>query len=172
MQHHLAATRAHALHLDLRCRFRHHDGRFNAQHFGRQRQPLRMVAGRGGDYATGLLFGRKLRQLVVSPANLERVHRLQVFTLEQNLIAQTLGQLIGDVQRGFHRHVVDARGEDFFDVLFEHGGHRRRKSGECASLPQGCVDRPHKVPGFPAHIRWRCSRAIIRAFPLFPRQAP
>jgi len=82
-----------------------------------------MVAGRSGDDATGQFLCAELCQFVVGAANLEREHRLQVFALEQNLVVQALGQLPGGLQRGFHRNVVDARGEDHLYVLFEHGGH-------------------------------------------------
>ncbi len=123
MQHHLAATGAHALHLQLRRGARHDDGGLDAQFARRQRQALRMVTRRGGDHAAGELFGRQLRQLVVGAANLEGEHRLQILALEQNLVAEPLGKLAGGLQRGFDGHVVDARGEDLLDVLFEHSGY-------------------------------------------------
>ena len=61
-----------------------------------------------------------VHQLVVSATNLERVHRLQVFALEQNLVAQALGELVGSLQGGFYGNVINARGEDLLNVLFEH----------------------------------------------------
>ncbi|MCY1186885.1 hypothetical protein D9M73_277980 [compost metagenome] len=79
-----------------------------------------MVAGRGGDHATGQFFRAQLGQLVIRAADLEREHWLQVFALEQNLVAQALAQLPGALQRGFDGNVIDARGEDLLDVLFEH----------------------------------------------------
>ncbi|MNG20836.1 hypothetical protein D3C84_1051270 [compost metagenome] len=121
MQHHLATARAHALHFQLGGGARHDDGGFHPQVLGRQGQALGMVAGRGGDHAARQLFRGQLGQLVVGAANLERVDRLQILALEQNLVAQPLGELAGGLQRGFHGDVVDARGEDLLDVLFEHG---------------------------------------------------
>jgi hypothetical protein len=76
-----------------------------------------------------------LRQLVVGATDLEGKHRLQVFALEQHLVAQPLGQLTSAVQRGFHGHVVDARGEDFLDVLIE----------QIAMDPCFSVHRVHRV---------------------------
>lgn len=120
MQHDFAATGTHAFDLDLGGGLGHHDGGFYAQHLGRQGQALRMVTRRGRDHAARTLFGSQLGQLVVGAANLEREHRLQVFTLEPDLVAQPLGELAGGLQRGFYGNVVDARGEDLFDVLFKH----------------------------------------------------
>ncbi|MNO75294.1 hypothetical protein D3C76_663300 [compost metagenome] len=120
MQHHLATARAHAFDLDLRSSLGHHDGGLDA-HFARgQGQALGVVAGRGGDHATGQFFRAQLGQFVIGAADLEREYWLQVFALEQNLVAQALAQLPGALQRGFDRNVVDARGEDLLDVLFEH----------------------------------------------------
>ncbi len=82
-----------------------------------------MIAGRRGDHALGPFGFAQLRQLVVRAANFEREHRLQVFALEQYLIAEALGQLAGLLQGGFNGHVVDARGEDFFGVLLEQIAH-------------------------------------------------
>src|SRR5262245_45105270 len=81
-----------------------------------------MVAGGRCDYATLEFLGGQLRQLVVGAANLEGVHRLQILALEQDLVAQTLGKLTGGLKGGFHGDVVDARGKDLLDVLFEHDG--------------------------------------------------
>ncbi|MCY1361949.1 hypothetical protein D9M69_486450 [compost metagenome] len=121
VQHRLAAAGAHALHLQFRGGARHHDGRLDAQLAGGQRHALRMVAGGGGDHAALQLLAGQLRQLVVGAANLEGEHRLQILALEQDLVAQPLGKLAGRLQGSFHGDVVDARGEDLLDVLFEHG---------------------------------------------------
>jgi len=86
----------------------------------RQGQALRMVARRRGDHATGAFFVAQLGQLVVGAANLEREHRLQVFALEPDVVAQPLGELASVLQRGFYGNVINARGEDLLDVLFEH----------------------------------------------------
>src|SRR5690606_23810218 len=68
-----------------------------------------------------LLLGQ-LGNAVVGATNLEGEHRLQVLALEQDLVAQTLRQLAGEWQGSFLGNVVDARGEDLLDVLFEHRG--------------------------------------------------
>ncbi|MCY1366143.1 hypothetical protein D9M69_530240 [compost metagenome] len=120
VQHHFAATGAHAFDLDLRGGLGHDDGRFHTQHLRRQGQALCMVARRRGDHAASAFFVAQLGQLVVGAANLEREHRLQVFALEPNAVAQPLGELAGRLQRSFYGNVINARGEDLFDVLFKH----------------------------------------------------
>jgi len=130
MQHDFSASGTHAFDLDFRGGLGHHDGRFDAQRLRRQRQALRVIARRSGDHATRQLFRAQLRQLVVRATNLEREHRLQVFALEQHLIAEPFGQLASAVQRGFHGHVVDAGGEDFLDVLFKHRGNITGEKGQ------------------------------------------
>ncbi|KPB92289.1 Uncharacterized protein AC502_5511 [Pseudomonas syringae pv. maculicola] len=122
VQHHRGTAGTHPFDLDFRGGARHDDGGQNAQLFRRQRQALGVIARRGRDHAACGLFCGQLGELVVRAANLEGEHRLQIFALEQHLIAQPLGQLTSAVQRGFDRYVVDARGEDFLDVLFKHRG--------------------------------------------------
>ena len=46
-----------------------------------------------------------------------------------------LGELAGLLQRGFHGDVVDARGEDLLDVLFEHRTDLWRRCGTGKSTP-------------------------------------
>ncbi|MNE30145.1 hypothetical protein D3C80_1236460 [compost metagenome] len=136
MQHHLAAARAHAFDLDLRGGLGHDDGRLDPQFPRRQRQALGMVAGRGGHHATGQLLWGQLGELVIGAADLEGEHRLQVFALEQDVVAQALAQLAGGLQRGFDGNVVNARGEDLLDVLFEHRESiTERLGGVCESTP-------------------------------------
>ncbi|CAM3558653.1 hypothetical protein PSFL111601_28355 [Pseudomonas floridensis] len=81
-----------------------------------------MVARRGRHHAASRFLGRQLRQLVIGAANLEGEHRLQVFALEQHLIAEPLGQLPRALQRSFDGDVVDAGGEDFACVVVEQVG--------------------------------------------------
>ena len=120
VQHHLAATGTHAFDLDLGSGLGHHDGGLDPQHLGGQGQALGMVARRCSDHATGALGVGELGQLVVGATDLEREHRLQVFALEPDLVAQPLGELAGGLQWGFHGNVINARGEDLLYVLFEH----------------------------------------------------
>ncbi len=142
MKDHFAAARAHAFDLDFRRGLGHHDGGLDAHFPCGEGQPLGMVASRGGDYAASQLFCGQLRQLVVGPADLEREHRLQVFALEQDLVAQAFAQLPGAVQGGFDGNVIDARGEDLLDVLFEHRESITGRGTRARSLPQRYVVRP------------------------------
>jgi hypothetical protein len=48
-------------------------------------------------------------------------NRLQVFTLEQHVVAEAPAQPAGRLERGFDGDVVDARLQDAFDVTFLHG---------------------------------------------------
>jgi hypothetical protein len=61
---------------------------------------------------TRQLLGRQVRHLVVGPAQLEAEHVLLVLALEQHMVAQAARQAARLLQRGFARHVVDARRED------------------------------------------------------------
>ena len=148
MQHHLAAARAHAFDLDLRGGLRHHDGCLDTQFARRQCHTLGMVAGRGGDHAAGQFFWAQLRQFVVRPTDLEGEHRLQILALEQDTVAQPLAQLASALQRGFDSDVVDARGEDLLDVLFEHRESITGRGTRPGSLPQRYVGRPQRNRGF------------------------
>src|SRR5690606_1775566 len=147
VQHDLAATGAYALDLQPRCGTRHDNGGLDPQFARCQRQTLSMVAGRCGNHAARQFLGRKLRQLVVGAANLEGKHRLQILALEQNLVTETLGELAGGLQRSFHGHVVDARGEDLLDVLFEHDGYL---GGACEDRRVYSHDTPPTTGNRPA----------------------
>ncbi len=107
MQYHLAAPCTHRLDLDLGRGARHHDGRLHAHVPSRVGQALGMVAGRRRYHTTGSLLVGQLRQLVIGTANLEGEHRLQIFALEQDSVAQSLGEKGRRVHRGFHRHIVN-----------------------------------------------------------------
>jgi len=158
VQDHLAAAGAHALHLQFRRGARHDDGRLDAQLPGRQRHTLRVVAGRSGDHAARQFLGRKLRQPVVGAAHLEREHRLQILALEQNLVAEAFAKLAGRLQRSFDGDVVDARGEDLLDVVFEHSGYLGGRYGQFTE------STPRKTPRPPA-IRRRNAGTARRTRP-------
>ncbi len=150
VQHHGGTPRAHAFDLDLRRGARHDDGRFDPQLTRRQRQALSMIARRCRHYAPcGLLRGQ-LRELVVRTTNLEREHRLQIFALEQHLIAQPFGQLASALQRRFDGNVVDARGEDFARVVVE----------QSVRILAHRIASSYVVPGYLANAR---GRSIIRS---------
>ena len=83
VEHDLCAIAARRVDLDLRRVRRHDDGRGDAQHLGRQRQPLRVIARRKRHDAALALLRRQLRERVVRAAKLERARALQVFALEE-----------------------------------------------------------------------------------------
>jgi hypothetical protein len=64
------------------------------------------------------LLGGQLHQFVVGATDLERKSRLQVFTLEQDPVAQGFGQSGGRLQRRAHGQFVHRRGQDLLDVMF------------------------------------------------------
>ena len=124
-QHDLAAEVEHGLHLDVRRGLRHHDHRGDATTARRERDALGMVAGGGADHAAACDLVVDAGNLVVGAAELERKDRLQVFALEQDVVAEAATQAPGRLERRFDGDVVDARLEDAFDVTFLHGGNLR-----------------------------------------------
>ena len=88
MQYDFAAQIGHRLYLDFGRRQRHDDDRGNAPGACGERNALRVVAGGGADDATLCADDRQLRNFVVSAANFERKHRLQVFSFEPDVIVQ------------------------------------------------------------------------------------
>ena len=109
----------------------------------RQRHALRMVARRSGDHPACFLRIAQLHQFVVGATDLEGERWLQVLALEQNPIAQRLGQRWRRLQRRTHGDVVDRRGEDLFHVLLKQGllvravFHRHLRA-LCAGAAEGC----------------------------------
>ena len=51
---------------------------------------------------------RQICELVVSTAQFEREHRLQIFTFHENSVAEPCGQVAGKLQRRFAGDVIDA----------------------------------------------------------------
>ncbi|MNI01789.1 hypothetical protein D3C73_546430 [compost metagenome] len=121
MQHRIGAATAHADDLQLRRRAGHDDGSVDPQLPRRQCHALRMIARRSRDHAASLLRLAQLHQLVVGTADLEGKGRLQVFALEQDLVAQGFGQGRCRLQRRAHGQLIDRRGKDFFHVAFKQG---------------------------------------------------
>jgi len=130
VQHHFGTEVHHRLHLDGRRGLRHHDQRRDAALTRRQRHALCMIAGRSADYSALRDRRRQMGNLVVRAAQLEREHRLQVFALEQDLIAQSTRQPRRGIQRRLDGDVVDARLEYALQVII---GHRMRKPGPGAA---------------------------------------
>lgn len=81
-----------------------------------------MVARRGRDHAAGFLLIAQLHQFVVGATDLEGERRLQIFALEQDLIAEQRRECRCRLQGGAYRQVVDRRGEDLLHVLLKQQG--------------------------------------------------
>ena len=122
VQHHLAAERAHRVDLDRRRGHRHDDDGGDAERPRRERDPLGMVAGGGGDHAAdvaprGALVGEQDVDAVERAAALEREDALLVLALEQHRGAGAGGQQRRGVQPRLGTDVVDAGRQDALDVL-------------------------------------------------------
>ena len=95
VQYDFGAARGDRRDLDLRRRHGHHDGRLAFELLRRERDPLRMVAGGGGDHAALERRRGQLRHLVVRAAQLEREHRLHVLALEQQACCSSRADRLG-----------------------------------------------------------------------------
>ncbi|MCY1346460.1 hypothetical protein D9M69_325450 [compost metagenome] len=118
----LAAALAHRVDLYLRRGHRHGDDGLALQPGRGQRHALGMVAGRRRDHAAPEFLRRQRGHLVVRAAQLEREHRLGVFSLEPDRVAGARRQLVRIGQFGLLRHVVDLGGQDFLQVVGAGGG--------------------------------------------------
>jgi len=60
---------------------------------------------------------------------------LQVFALQQNRVTKTTRQIVRRIKRRFDCNVIDARGQDTFEVIVRvtHGG-SLKKDGDAAIL--------------------------------------
>ena len=116
-EHHLAAELLDGVDLHLWCGGGHDDDRARAEFAGAQRHALGVVTGRGANHAFFQLRNCEIGHLVVGAAQLEAVHRLLVFALEQDGVVQALAQLLGPLQGRGHRHVVHPGVENFDQVI-------------------------------------------------------
>ena len=92
VQHHVGTVGLGGIDLQRRGDLRHADGGLGSTLAGRIGHTLGMVAGRRGDDAVSdLLFGER-SNLVIGTANLEGSGDLQVFRLQENLMAGHLAQ--------------------------------------------------------------------------------
>ncbi|MNT13330.1 hypothetical protein D3C72_1482970 [compost metagenome] len=66
-----------------------------------------MVARRGRHHTVGFLLGAQGGDLVIGTAQLEGVHRLQVFPLERHVVAESLGEFFQALQGGHPRRLID-----------------------------------------------------------------
>ncbi|CAN7183700.1 hypothetical protein LJR034_000347 [Caballeronia sp. LjRoot34] len=115
--HGWTAERAHGVDLDLGRGDRHDDDGFAAEPRGRISDALRMISRRCRNHAACKHVRGKLHHLVVRAANLEREHRLVVFALQVDRVVQPRGQIAGGFEFAFAGDVVDARGQDFLEVI-------------------------------------------------------
>ncbi|MNH22235.1 hypothetical protein D3C79_820820 [compost metagenome] len=135
---------------------------------GRQRHTLGVVACRCGDHPTLALSGGQARQPGVGTADLERERGLQVFALEQYLVAQAGGQRRRRLQWGLDGQVVHRRRQDAPHLLRQQllrgkrgtgadveAGHRVQLLG-CFHVAQESKSR-NPPPG-----RVRCTYALAR----------
>ena len=124
-QHDIGAARLHRIDLHLGRRHRHHDHGPAAEALRRQRDALRVIAGRRRDHAARELGLRQPRHLVVRAAQLEAEDRLVVLALQQHGVADAPRQRRCDLELRLARHVVDARVQDPLQVI---DGHAARSS--------------------------------------------
>ena len=116
-QNHFATKAAHRIHLDLGRGGGHHDDSAGAQATCAQGHALRMVARRGANDAGAELRGRQVRHLVIGAAQLEAAYRLLIFPLQQHRVVQAAAKVARRLQCGFLGNVIDARRQDFLEVV-------------------------------------------------------
>ncbi len=104
-QLHYCSVAARGVDLHLRRIGWHQNRGRNAEQARRQRNRLGMIARRECDDTRPALFGRELRQRVVSAAKLERAHALQVFAFEKE---PSTGAVIGGARSRHRRSVRNA----------------------------------------------------------------
>ena len=114
VQDDLAAETAHGVDLDRRGGHRHDDDRAQAEFAAGEGHTLSMVAGGRGDH-TGTTD--ELGHAVEGSTQLETVHRLQVFTLDQHPVVNSLRQSVHRFDGGVLRGPVDRRGDDVAEVF-------------------------------------------------------
>ena len=116
-KHNLTTQPLHSLDLDGGRGYGHDDGSFAPQLARAKGNPLSVIASRGGNNAPAQFFLGKVRHLVVGASDLEGKNRLEVFALEQNIIAGAARKTDRLVQGGFYRHVVHAAQKDTVQVF-------------------------------------------------------
>ncbi|MCY1439036.1 hypothetical protein D9M71_552550 [compost metagenome] len=127
VQHHLATARTHAFNLEFRGSGRHNDGGAHAQLASRQGDTLGMVAGRSGDHPALALGRAQATEAGIGTADLEGKGRLQVFALEQHLVAQAARQGRRRLQGRFDRQVVNRGRKNAPHVV----GQQAQRRGRC-----------------------------------------
>ena len=123
VQYDFAAQIRNGLELDFGRSQGHDDDRRDSPSAGGQRNALCMVAGGSANHPALRADCRQLRNFVVSAANFERKHRLQVFSFEPDAIVETARQPGCGFQRGLDGDVVDFGLENSIDVAFLYERH-------------------------------------------------
>ena len=121
VQDHARTPVGDRLHLDRGRGQRHDHHGADPASLRRQRHALRMVAGGGRDHAARRRLGVEVCDLVEGAAQLEGKHRLQVFALEPQLIAESARQARSLLERRFDRDLVDTGLQDALQVILAHG---------------------------------------------------
>lgn len=78
---------------------------------------LGVVAGGGGDDSAGALVVRELGHAVERAADLEAVHGLQIFALDQHFVADALGQRFHVFEWRVRGHAIDGGGDDLLQIF-------------------------------------------------------
>ena len=79
-----------------------------------------VIAGRRTDHPAPRGRLGQMRDLVIGTAQFERKDRLQVFALQQNLVAESARQTGCDFEGRLTGHIIDTGLEDAFDVCVGH----------------------------------------------------
>ena len=129
VENHPGAEITHRINLDGRCGHGHDYGGSHIKLLTGQGHALGVVTGRRRHYAPGAGAGIQIDHLVVGTPKLERKHRLQVLTLQENLIAQAPCHDRGLSQGRLLGHVVNPSIENAFDVGVGHTGRSEKVRG-------------------------------------------
>ena len=122
-EHDLGAKRADCLDLDLGRRGGHDDGRPEPEPPSRERDALGVVARGRSDDPPGRVRRRERGDLVVGAADLEGEDAVQVLSLEEDAVAEALGEPGCGLERRLADDVVHARFEDALDVRVQGADH-------------------------------------------------
>ena len=119
-QNRLAAPGLHRLHLDIRCGLGHDDRGIDALTGRSQCHALGMIARRSRNHTADFFLPHQLVDAVIGAAAFKREHTLQVFTLHQHAVVQTLAQVERRIQRRLYGNIINVRLKNFFNVFGRH----------------------------------------------------
>jgi hypothetical protein len=123
VQHDLRAVAARGGDLRGRCVFGHADDGADAVNLRRQRDALRVIAGRRADHAARLLLLRHQREFVQRSADLVRADALKHLRFQPDFESRQLAQLPRRQQRRVFDMRRDARA-DFAEIVERQSEHR------------------------------------------------